>query len=137
MPENEEVFETFSQRAFCFGCDEGRSGQVLRIPRRLAGERFVEVVCEGCKKILDLLRPLTLPFVQTESHEGTICWRVSLSDYRRHTCELGIFRDETRYDGVESVTTVCLLATDDGSADDLVHALVRCRLKDVLLGDRR
>ena len=137
MHENQEVLESFSQRAFCFGCDEGRNGQVLRIPKRLAGERFVEVVCEGCKKILDLLRPLTLPFVQTYSHEGTICWRVSLFDYRRHTDELRTFNDEPPYDGLESITTVCLRATDDGSADHLVHALVRCRLKDVLLGEGR
>jgi hypothetical protein len=127
-----EARETFSGRAFCFGCDEGRKGKLLRIPRRLGHETLIEIVCEGCKKILDLLRPLTLPFVQTLSHEGSIFWRVALSDYQRHVDELEAYREGDPSDGADSTATVCLRAADEGSADLLVFSLVKCRFKDLL-----
>jgi len=70
-------------------------------------------------------------FVQTSSHEGWISWRIPVEDYRRHPAELSRFEYDG-YDGIDSPTSVCLTASDDGSADDLVNALVRCHFKDEL-----
>lgn len=128
---------SFSNRAFCFGCDEGREGKIIKTGRFLNHRIYLELVCEGCKKYLELIRPVTIPFVQVDSHEGVILWRIERGDFADNEDILGRFREtyaliDAKHQDDEK--TIMLGASDEGSADELVYALIECYFRRKLGG---
>ncbi|HET7345612.1 MAG TPA: hypothetical protein VFJ05_07045 [Nitrososphaeraceae archaeon] len=93
-----------SHEKFCFGCDELRHGElVIDSYQIVGGKRIKEVVCQGCKQILDLIRLFSYyNFAQIESHEGTIKW---IEEY---------------YDEHIDTKVREFDFTDDGEAEDIV-----------------
>lgn len=90
----------FSDRAFCFGCDEGRHGKVINRKRAFANvipdpdpdpnsypylksyPRFYdEVICEGCDTVMRLFRLYIPEVIQTYSHEGFVVWIIETRIY--------------------------------------------------------
>lgn len=112
-------------RGFCFGCDEGRKGDTLFIKTKINEVEYTEKICEGCKVILDQIRDTMIPVVQIDSHEGYIFWAISKSDFSENIDELGEFLYEPKSDG----NCVLLYATDDGSMETLIAALVKAKFK--------
>jgi hypothetical protein len=70
---------------FCYGCDEGRNGYLIKIRRKLSiGIIIMEEACVGCMSLLDSIRLFSIPFAQVCSHEGLIIWAISPGDYYEH-----------------------------------------------------
>jgi hypothetical protein len=108
----------------CYGCDEGRDGYVINVKRRLGDIEVHEYACSGCMKSLDSIRLFSIPFVQLDSHEGSIIWAVSTSDFVEHrdllTFDPHDIDTQEKEDYVE-------FQFSDGGYDDvlLVKALLR------------
>jgi hypothetical protein len=68
----------------CYACEEGRSGYVINIRRKLGYIELDEQACRGCMRFLDSIRLFSIPFVRLYSHKGCIRWAISLSDFVEH-----------------------------------------------------
>lgn len=110
------------KRLFCFGCDEDRYGEYISRKIKLEGidKNYNENICEGCAKILEIIRPFLVPVLQVASHEGRVWWRIPRNIYEKYSDMLFSFRDYNfPHECDEDEYTVILGATDSGYGDPI------------------
>jgi len=114
----------FSNRLFCFGCDEGRNGQIITRTVKIENKNYKEIVCEGCDKILSKIRKFMPVLAQEISHEGSIVWRISKKYYNEKNTYLYRYN---KFDEVDE--TISFDITDNGSIDKLIQTLVASKIE--------
>jgi len=114
----------FSNRLFCFGCDEGRNGKIIEREIKIDGKKYHEQICKGCDQVLKKIRNFLPNFVQEISHEGRIVWRISKEYYENKYTWL--YHYDT-YD--EDNNTISFNMTDNGSVDKVIQALVASKIE--------
>ena len=115
----------FSNRLFCFGCDEERMGEIITRKIKIEKKQYQEVICKGCDNILSKIRKYMPTLVQEVSHEGIIIWRISKKYYKEKNTYLYYYDlyDEDDY-------SVSFELTDDGSIDKLIQSLIASKIED-------
>lgn len=115
----------FSNRLFCFGCDECRNGKIIKRKLKFENKKYEEIICTGCDKILNKIRKFMPNVIQEISHEGRIIWRISKKDYNEKNTYLYYYE---LYDSDE--LTVSFDLTDDGSIDKIIQSLIASKIED-------
>ncbi len=116
----------FSNRLFCFGCDEERNGEIRSYRLILRNKSYIEIICQGCAKIFDKIRIFMPSIVQEMSHEGRIIWRISADDYNDRNTYLYRFE---KYDSDNN--SVAFDLTDNGSIDKIILYLIASNIEDM------
>lgn len=120
--ENSEFY--FSNRLFCFGCDEGRNGKIITKKVKIDGGNYEEIICDGCDQILNKIRKFLPTMAQEISHEGRLVWRISKKYYDFKYTHLYHYE---KYD--KDDFTISFDVTDNGSIDKLIRALVASKIE--------
>lgn len=88
--------------------------------RLFGGITLDELACQQCMKFLDSIRLFSIPFVQIDSHEGSIWCTISSTDYHQHS---SLF--PRPYESDINKNTVTFVFTDDGGDMAIVHAMIQ------------
>lgn len=114
----------FSNRLFCFGCDEGRNGKKITRKVQIENKNYEEIVCEGCDQILNKIRIFMPTLAQEMSHKERVVWRISKKYYDDKYTHLYHYK---KFD--EDDDTISFDITDNGSIDKLIQALVASKIE--------